>query len=276
MKDWFTVEPDKFALVGSHRYTAGRGGKSIQYVTRHHIMGNMTTEQVRDLWQYDREASAHYVVENSGLIGQIVYDKNTAWSNGNAVSNRVSVSIEHANNTGRYNGNDYHDKSWNISDMVIREGAKLGAALCWYYKLGRPVLGKNIRDHNEFTATGCPVHLKRGGKYSDQWMRIAQEHYDWMVREKAGQNTSAPTPKEDDMFTDEDRKMLARVHHELTYKFQSRYEDPETGEQSAFKETLIGYILELDKKMESVNVVRLPGVQKAIESVKDLFNKESK
>lgn len=199
MKDWFTVEPDKFALVGSHRYTAGRGGKSIQYVTRHHIMGNMTTEQVRNLWQYDREASAHYVVENSGLIGQIVYDRNTAWSNGNAASNRVSVSIEHANNTGRYNGNDYHDKSWNISETVIREGAKLGAALCWYYKLGRPVLGKNIRDHNEFTATGCPVHLKRGGKYSDQWMRIAQEHYDWMVREKAGKNTPKPTPKEDDM-----------------------------------------------------------------------------
>lgn len=196
MKDWFTVEPDKFALVGSHRYTAGRGGKSIQYVTRHHIMGNMTTEQVRNLWQYDREASAHYVVENSGLIGQIVYDGNTAWSNGNAASNRVSVSIEHANNTGRYNGNDYHDRSWNISDTVIREGTKLGAALCWYYKLGRPVLGKNIRDHNEFTATGCPVHLKRGGKYSDQWMRIAQDHYDWMVREKAGQNTPAPTPKE--------------------------------------------------------------------------------
>ena len=182
MKDWFTVQPDKFALVGSHRYTAGRGGASIQYVTRHHIMGNMTTEQVRDLWNNSREASAHYVVENSGVIGQIVYDGNTAWSNGNAASNRVSVSIEHANNTGRYAGNDYHDLSWNISETVIREGAKLGAALCWFYKLGRPVLGKNIRDHGEFTATGCPVHLKRGGKYSDQWMRIAQEHYDWMVR----------------------------------------------------------------------------------------------
>ena len=203
MKDYFKVEPDKYALVGSHRYTAGRRGKSIQYVTRHHIMGDMTTERVRDLWNNEREASAHYVVENSGLVGQTVYDGNTAWSNGNAASNLVSVSIEHANNTGRYAGNDYHDKSWNISSTVIREGAKLAAALCWFYKLGRPVLGKNIRDHNEFTATGCPVHLKRGGKYSDEWMRIAQEHYDWMVREKAGQNNPpAPAPEEDVMAAD--------------------------------------------------------------------------
>ena len=202
MKDWFTVEPDKYALVGSHRYTAGRSGKSIQYVTRHHIMGDMTTERVRDLWNNEREASAHYVVENSGLVGQIVYDGNTAWSNGNAASNLVSVSIEHANNTGRYAGNDYHDKSWNISETVIREGAKLGAALCWFYKLGRPALGKNIRDHNEFTATGCPVHLKRGGKYSDQWMRIAQEHYDWMV---AGGKTPESKPQEGITVSEADR-----------------------------------------------------------------------
>ena len=194
MKNWFTVEPDKFALVGQHRYTPGRGGKSIQYVTRHHIMGDMTTEQVRDLWNNSREASAHYVVENSGKIGQIVYDGNTAWSNGNAASNQVSVSIEHANNTGRHAGNDYHDLSWNISPVVIREGARLAAALCWFYKLGRPVLGKNIRDHNEFTATGCPVHLKRGGKYSDEWMRIAQEHYDWMVAETTKPKSGAPAP----------------------------------------------------------------------------------
>lgn len=219
MKNWFTVEPDKYALVGSHRYTAGRSGKSIQYVTRHHIMGDMTTERVRDLWNNEREASAHYVVENSGLVGQIVYDGNTAWSNGNAASNLVSVSIEHANNTGRYAGNDYHDKSWNISETVIREGAKLAAALCWFYKLGRPVLGKNIRDHNEFTATGCPVHLKRGGKYSAEWMRIAQEHYDWMVREKAGQNT--PIPEEGFLMAlsdAEQRELLTKtrqIHDQL-------------------------------------------------------------
>ena len=195
MKDWFTVEPDKFALVGAHRYTTGRSGKSIQYVTRHHIMGDMSAERVRDLWNYEREASAHYVVENSGHIGQTVYDNNTAWSNGNWASNLVSVSIEHANNTGRFAGDDYHDKSWNISETVIREGAKLGAALCWFYKLGRPVLGKNVRDHNEFTATGCPVHLKRGGKYSDQWMRVAQEHYDWMVR--GGKPAAVPAAPKD-------------------------------------------------------------------------------
>jgi hypothetical protein len=33
-------------------------------------------------------------------------------------------------------------------------------------------------------------------------------------------------------------------------------------------------VLELDKKLESINVVRLPGLQKAIESVTNLFSKE--
>ena len=81
-----------------------------------------------------------------------------------------------------------------------------------------------------------------------------------------------PQP-EDDMFTDKDREMLERVHHELTYRFQSRYVDPETGKQSAFRETLVGFILQLDEKMETMNAVRLPGLQKAVDAVLGLLGK---
>ena len=74
-------------------------------------------------------------------------------------------------------------------------------------------------------------------------------------------------PREDDMFTDDDRKKLDRVHHELTYQFQSRYVDPETGEQSKFAETLVGYVLEADKKLEAINAVRLPLIEKTVDAV---------
>lgn len=187
MKDWFTVEPDVVKIMNKH-FTPGRGGAKIEYITRHHLAGVLTTEQTWSVWQ-TRQASAHYVVENSGRIGQLVWDRDTAWSNANAYSNARSIAIEHSNSGGQ-------SADWPINDTVIREGARLAAALCWYYKLGRPQFGKNIRDHREFGQTSCPHHLANGGKYHAPWMQYAQEHYDWMVREKAGQNTPAPTPKE--------------------------------------------------------------------------------
>lgn len=172
MKDWFTVQPDVVKLLNKH-FTPGRGGRKIKYITRHHLAGIGTTEDVWNWWQ-TRAASAHYVVENSGRIGQLVWDRDTAWSNANAISNAESITIEHSNSAGAA-------ADWPINDTVIREGAKLAAALCWFYKLGRPKFGVNIRDHREFASTSCPHHLANGNKYHAEWMRIAGEHYDWMV-----------------------------------------------------------------------------------------------
>ena len=185
MKSWFTVEPDVVKIMNKH-FTPGRGGAKIEYITRHHLAGILTTEQTWSVWQ-TRQASAHYVVENSGRIGQLVWDRDTAWSNANAYSNNRSIAIEHSNSGGA--GQD-----WPINDTVIREGARLAAALCWFYKLGRPQFGKNVRDHREFGQTSCPHHLANGGKYHATWMRIAQEHYDWMVAETTKPKPGAPAP----------------------------------------------------------------------------------
>lgn len=186
MKDWFTVEPDVIKILNKH-FTPGRGGQKIEYITRHHLAGILTTEQTWDVWQ-SRQASAHYVVENSGRIGQLVWDRDTAWSNANQLSNQRSIAIEHSNSGGA--GAD-----WPINDTVIREGARLAAALCWFYKLGRPVFGRNIRDHRDFGQTSCPHHLANGGKYHAAWMRTAQEHYDWMVR--GGKPAAVPAAPKD-------------------------------------------------------------------------------
>ena len=129
MKNWDTLEPDKFALVGSHRFTKGRSRKIDRVVIHHNAAVNWSTERVRDLWNNDRQASAHYQVEANGTIGQIVNDSDTAWHAANADINARSIGIEHANIGG--------PNRWQISDKTIEEGAHLTAAICRFYKLGR-------------------------------------------------------------------------------------------------------------------------------------------
>lgn len=245
MKSWENVEPDVYRLMNKH-FTPGRGGRSIRYIVRHHTAGILTTDQVWNVWQ-SREASAHYIVEPSGRIGQLVNDWDTAWANGNATANAESITIEHSNSAGA--GQD-----WPISDATIEEGAHLAAALCRAYNLGRPEFGKNIRDHREFYGTSCPYHLARGGKYHQRYMDRAQYWYDHMANP-----TPAPIPEEGPLMALSDAEqrelldMTRRIHHELTYGFQSRYIDPATGEQSEFTETLVGYVLEADKKLENLD-----------------------
>lgn len=55
-------------------------------------------------------------------------------------------------------------------------------------------------------------------------------------------------------FTDADRAKLDRVHHELTHQFGSRV-DPDA--PNPYRDTSIGYILEIDKKIERGGVEHL-------------------
>ena len=212
MKDWFTLEPDVFRLMNKH-YTRGRGGHKIDMVVIHHNAGVLSIDQIWQVWQ-TRQASAHYQVESGGRIGQLVYDRETAWHAANANINARSIGIEISNSAGAAS-------DWPITDTAIVESGKLTAAVCWLYKLGRPVSGRNVRFHREFTSTSCPYHLAPGGKYHQRLMKAATDHYDWMVREKAGQNTPAPTPKEGFLMAlndAEQRELLAKtrdIHAQL-------------------------------------------------------------
>ena len=57
-------------------------------------------------------------------------------------------------------------------------------------------------------------------------------------------------------LTDEQQRELLektrQIHHELTHQFQSRYVGTD-GKQSPFRDTLIGYVLEIDRKLEDVH-----------------------
>lgn len=181
----------------NRHYTAGRGGATIKYIVRHHNAGMLTTQGCWNVWQ-DREASAHFQVEQDGKIGQLVLESDTAWHAANDLRNRESIGIEHANCGGAA-------QDWPISDATIDAGGRLAAELCLKHHLGRPEFGKNIRDHKETGSTACPYHLAAGGKYHDRWMRAAQTHYDKLTQE-------------DDMSA-ETARQIDEIHYQLLNKW---------------------------------------------------------
>ena len=94
MKNWNTLEADLNLLMNKH-FTKGRQGRSINKIILHHNDGNLSIQGCWNVWQ-TRPASAHYQVETSGRIGQLVWDRDTAWHAGNWVANTTSIGIEHA------------------------------------------------------------------------------------------------------------------------------------------------------------------------------------
>lgn len=180
MKNWNKLEADENRILNKH-YTSGRGGAKIDRIVIHHNAGNLSISQIYNTWQ-SRRASAHYQVTESGRIGQLVWDRDTAWHAANSTANRHSIGIEHANN--RFAPN------WTVSDKTLEEGAHLVAALCVYYKLGRPSWGKNVFPHSRYSSTSCPGALQ--GSQKSKYMSRAQAWYDSMTGGK-----TPSKPKED-------------------------------------------------------------------------------
>lgn len=58
---------------------------------------------------------------------------------------------------------------------------------------------------------------------------------------------------------------------ELIHRFKSRFHGPSSEGKPSHTETLLGYILEVDKKIEEMNSLRLPALQKALYAAAGLF-----
>ena len=91
MKNWLALEADIDLIMNKH-YTPGRNGRRIDKVIIHHNAGNLTIRGCYDVWQ-SRPASAHYQVQTDGRIGQLVWDRDTAWHAGNFAANTTSIGI---------------------------------------------------------------------------------------------------------------------------------------------------------------------------------------
>lgn len=183
MKNWNNLTADENLIMNTH-YTKGRAGKKINKIVLHHNAGNLSIKDCWNTWQ-TRQASAHYQVDVNGRIGQLVWDRDTAWHAGNWEANITSIGIEHANN---HVGNP-----WTISDATLENGAHLVAALCRYYKLGRPEWGKNVFGHKHFAATSCPGEI--AGSQNARYMARAGYWYDQMTSGKAPAPAAKPVSK---------------------------------------------------------------------------------
>ena len=163
--DWDNVVADQEMILPVH-FTSGRTAR-IDKIVLHHNGGNLSIGDCYNVW-CNREASAHYQVQEDGMIGQIVNDCDTAWHAGNA--NPSSIGIEHANdNFG----------PWTISQATLESGAHLVAALCKMYGLGEPQWCVNVFPHSYFMATDCPGEI--AGSQNEQYMNRAREWYAQMT-----------------------------------------------------------------------------------------------
>ena len=167
--DWGSLVADETRILTRH-YTAGRGGHSIDKVIIHHNDGDLSVDGCYEVWQ-SREASAHYQVTSDGTVGQLVWDRDTAWHAGNWKANQTSIGIEHA---------DCSRSPYRISDACFDSGAHLVAAVCRHYGLGRPEWGVNLFGHSDFAATECPASLAVGGSQHDAYVARTQAWYDAM------------------------------------------------------------------------------------------------
>ena len=167
MRSWENLEADVNMIMNKH-FTSGRGGHSIEAIVLHHNAGNLTVEGCYQTWQ-TRQCSEHYQVESSGRIGQLVWDKDTAWNCGDWVWNQKTIGIEHANNSFG---------PWTIGEATLDNGAHLVAALCHAYNLGSPRWMVNVFPHHHFASTACPGEI--AGSQNKAYMERAKYWYEVM------------------------------------------------------------------------------------------------
>lgn len=182
--DFDKLNADVNCILTKH-YTQGRQGAKINKVVVHYNAGNLTVEGCYSVWQ-SREASAHYQVQSNGRIGQLVWDRDTAWHASNWQANISSIGIEHANIDGGY-----------ITEQCLDAGSHLVAAICKAYGLGRPEWLKNVFPHKYFAATSCPGQIY--GAQKDAYIQRCQYWYDKMnggnpSKPSGGSTISSPQP----------------------------------------------------------------------------------
>ena len=172
-------------MLTPRNYDKGRSGYKIKKITIHHCAGVMSIEQLGRLMKNgSRQVSSHYGIGNDGRIGQYVDEKNTAWTDGNWVSNCTSVTIETSNcKTGG---------KWPVSDKALNSLIKLVADIGKRNSFGTLVKGKNITWHRMYASTTCPGDyllskmdyivkeankLNKGKKYTGQFPILPKRGY---------------------------------------------------------------------------------------------------
>lgn len=233
--DYENLYADVDCILDKH-YSEGRYGSSIEFIVVHYNAANLTTEGCYSVWQ-TRQASAHYQVEESGRVGQLVWDRNTAWHASNWNANTKSIGIEHAN---RSDGT--------ISDACLDAGAHLVAALCKRYGLGRPEWNVNVFPHNHFAATSCPGEID--GSQNAAYMSAAQHWYDVMT----GAVTPTPSPE----ATTTDPQVPGDAVNDSNFTYRAHVAD--YGWLPAVRDGQVAGTVGLGKRLEAIKIAPPEGL----------------
>lgn len=127
--------------------------KPITKITIHHVAGNLTVEQVGNIFApLARRASSNYGVDGRGRIGMYVEEKNRSWCTSNRENDHQAITIEVSNSGGGPN--------WPVSDVALAKTVDLCVDIC--KRNGIKELSYtgdkhgNLTRHNMFAATACP------------------------------------------------------------------------------------------------------------------------
>jgi hypothetical protein len=163
--------------IPESNYTVGREGERVALIVDHWTVV-MFEGAIRRFLDPSSILSAHYVIGQDGRVAQLVSEDDTAYHAGNYDVNLRSIGIEHEAGPGMP-----------PTDSLYAASAELHAAIAVRHGLTLAV-GSTVLPHRAIVPTECPGTLD----------------LDHIVREAT---------EEDDMFTDEDRRMLRRVYDHL-------------------------------------------------------------
>jgi len=163
--------------VPESNYTVGREGERVELIVDHWTVV-MFEGAIRRFKDPSSILSAHYVIGQDGRIAQLVSEDDTAYHAGRYDVNLRSIGIEHEAGPAMAPTDALYAASAELhADIAVRHGLEL-------------VVGTTVLPHRAIVPTECPGTLD----------------LDRIVREAT---------EEDDMFTDEDRRMLRRVYDHL-------------------------------------------------------------
>ena len=163
--------------IPESNYTVGREGERVELIVDHWTVV-MFEGAIRRFKDPSSILSAHYVIGQDGRIAQLVSEDDTAYHAGRYDVNLRSIGIEHEAGPAMAPTDALYAASAELhADIAVRHGLDLA-------------VGTTVLPHRAIVPTECPGTLDL-----DRIVRQATE--------------------EDDMFTDEDRRMLRRVYDHL-------------------------------------------------------------
>jgi len=166
--------------VPSSNYTVGRDGNAVTLIVDHWTVVTFEAA-IRRFMNPASILSAHYVIAQDGRIVQLVSEDDTAYHAGKYDVNLRSIGIEHE-----------AGPAMAPTDALYGASARLHAEIATRHNLALQV-GTTVLPHHAIVPTECPGTLDL-----DRIVSQAEEAL-----------------KEDDMFTEEDRRKLDRVYQHL-------------------------------------------------------------